>query len=130
MKDILFKDKDVFSRLKDHLEKDENVVFAYIFGSFVTQKNRKNSDLDVAVYFNVPPEGFTLLKLINLLSNLTGTEVHLIVLNTASPFLKHQVLKYGKPLLIKDNIVHAEFRERLFTEYEEYKYISGMTMYD
>ena len=124
MKEVLF------TKLKDHLEKDDNIIFAYIFGSFATEIYKKDSDLDVAVYFKTPPEGFSLLQFINQLSNITGKEVHLVVLNTASAFMKHQVLKYGKPLFIKDRLTHANFREKLFNEYEEYKYISGMSVYD
>jgi predicted nucleotidyltransferase len=101
-----------------------------MFGSCVNTRRRKANDIDIAIYFYAVPKGLDLLNLINTSSNLTGKEVDLVVLNTASAFLRHQVMKTGIPLIIKDKDIFQRFREKTITDYDEYKYISGMNIYD
>ncbi|MEW5705469.1 MAG: nucleotidyltransferase domain-containing protein [Actinomycetota bacterium] len=121
--------EDKVNRLKDYLNNDANVIFALIFGSAVTGKLKKGSDIDVAIYFKHPLEGLDLLNYISKLSDLVGKDVHLVVLNAASAFLRHQIMKHGAVLLIKDQLAYTRFREKTITDYDEYKYISGMGAY-
>jgi len=104
--------------------------FTIVFGSCVNNRGRKAKDIDIAMYFYTVPEGLDLLNLINTLSNLSGREVDLAVLNTASAFLRHQVMKTGIPLIIKDRKIFQRFRERTISDYDEYKFVSGMNIYD
>lgn len=117
-------------KLKEFFVKDPNINFAFLFGSHCQGKQKKYSDIDTAIYFNSPPEGMDLLYLINTLSNLTGKDVDLVVLNNASVFLRHQVMKYGTSLIIKDMVNYRRFREKTISDYDEYKFISGMNRYD
>lgn len=129
-KDAEFLLKDVVEKLKKFMSDDQNVYFAFIFGSYVRGKQKKISDLDIAIYFKNPPEGVDLLYLINTLSDLTGKEIDLVTLNSASAFLRHQIMKYGIPLIIKDRDVYMRFREKTISDYDEYKFVSGMYVYD
>lgn len=117
-------------KLKVFLGKDQNVVFALIFGSYAEGRQKKTSDIDIGIYFVQPPEGIKLLTLINVLSELAGREVDVVVLNNAPPFLRHQIMKNRVILTIKDMAVYAKFREKTISDYDEYKYISGMNVYD
>jgi len=114
----------------DQLKKDANVDFGLLFGSQKTGRQKAGSDLDIAVLFKTPPEGMALLHYINTLSELTGAEIDLSVLNQASAFMRHQVFKTGVPLLIKDPVIYRRFREKTITDYQEFKYVSGMPNYD
>ncbi len=120
---------DTIARLKEFLESDANVCFAFIFGSYAKGRQKKGSDIDIAIYFKNIPEGIDLLYFINALSDLINKEVDLVVLNNASAFLRHQVMKYGIPLTIKDRITYIRFREQTISDYDEYKFISGMNVY-
>lgn len=120
----------MLAKLKGYLLEVPNVQFAFVFGSNVKGKQRRDSDLDVAIFFNRPPEGLDLLHYVNRLSDVSGKEVHLVVLNNASPLLRHQVVKYGIRLIIKDEALYNRFREKTITDYDEYKYVSGMSIYD
>lgn len=115
--------------IKDHLLKDDNVLFAILFGSYSKGKSGKRSDLDLAIYFKTPPEELDILDYINTLSNLANKEIDLVILNKASALLRHQALKYGTRLVIKDIQTYIRFREKSMIDYEEYKYISGMNKY-
>jgi len=118
------------TELKKFLSGDESVSFAFVFGSYAGDRKDKAKDIDVAIYFTIPPEGLDVLELINRLSDLAGKEVDIAVLNNASAFLRHQVMKYGIPIIIKDGIVYAKFREKTISDYDEYKYVAGMSRYD
>jgi len=121
---------EIILKLKTYFQEDTNVLFAFIFGSYVKGRDKRESDLDVAVFFNNPPEGLDLLGYINKLSDILEKDVHLIVLNNASPMLRHQVVKYGIRLIKKDESLYTRFREKTMTDYEEYKNVSGMSIYD
>lgn len=121
-------DKNI-TAIKSYLLKDDNVLFALLFGSYSKGKSRKNSDLDLAIYFKTPPEGLDILNYINILSNITNKEIDLVILNRASALLRHQILKYGIRLVIKDIHSYIKFREKSMKDYDEYKYISGMNRY-
>ena len=123
-------DENNINNLAKFLEKDDEVLLAFIFGSFASNKIKKDSDLDIAVLYRKPPQGFNVLNAINDLSKIAGREVHLAILNNASPLLKHQVMKNKINLAIKDRNLFVKFREKTISEYDEYKFISGMNVYD
>ncbi|OGU10555.1 MAG: hypothetical protein A2X61_14095 [Ignavibacteria bacterium GWB2_35_12] len=90
------KAKNITESLKSVLEADLNVEFAVSFGSILNKE--KFRDVDVAVHFIKPPEGFDLLEYMVKLDKAVGIEVDLNVLNSAGPFLRHHVFKTGEPL--------------------------------
>jgi len=121
---------DCVSRLKEKLIKDQNVIFAILFGSHVRGSQHSQSDLDVALFLKDPLAGLLLLEMIHQLSEYTKKEVDIVVLNHASAFLRHQVMKYGVRLFIRDSMVYRQFREQTMTDYDTYKFVSGMNRYD
>ena len=110
--------------LKEVLEKDENVIFAYLFGSQVSGLATEKSDIDVAVYFKLPPEGVEKLDYAVKLEDVVKKEIDLVVLNEASPFLRFHILRTGVPLVVKDSEVLAKFKEKAMKDYDEYSYLS------
>ena len=117
---------DAIENLRKFLDDDSNVIFAVIFGSSARKNQRAPGDIDLGIYFRRAPEGMELLHFVTVLSGLAGKDVDIAVLNTASAFLKHQVMKYREPLIIKDDLVYRTFREKTISHYEEYKYISQL----
>ncbi len=118
------------SRLRDLLSKDGNVLLAFIFGSLAANRQRNNSDIDIAVLYENPPSGFEILYEIDKLSKSAGADIHLAILNNASPLLKHQVMKNKINLVVKDEKLFGKFRENIMSQYEEYKYVSGLGKYE
>ena len=45
--------KTIISKAKDILERDKRVVFAYIYGSILTDK-KSQADMDIAIYIILP----------------------------------------------------------------------------
>ena len=121
--------KEVFEKIKNFLEKDPNILFALAFGSAVTGKLTPESDIDVAIYVKEPISGYELLSLMQKLSSLVKKEVHIVVLNDATPLLRHQVMKNRKELFIKDFLTYSKFREKTIDDYQEYLDITGYLKY-
>ncbi len=119
-----------FNDLKQYLLQDDNTCFALIFGSHARGQARRDSDLDLALGFRDPPQGLALLDMINTLSNVAQKEVDLVVLNRASAFLRHQIVKEGIRFLIKDPVGYRQFREKTMIDYDIYKYVTGLPAND
>jgi len=128
-----FNSKEI-EKIKDYLQKDSNVLFAVLFGSVASALENKSlvikaRDIDIGIFFRNPPSGLELLKYIDTLSELVRVDIDLVVLNNASPFLRHQIMKNRVVLVIKDRIAYTGFREKTISDYQEYRYISGMSRY-
>lgn len=102
------KDKKI-ELLKDYFSKREDVLMAFVFGSFAKGQQMLESDFDVGVYFNPKclPEDeqkrFELEDEIWLdVSKIVEEEVDLTPLNEAPASLISSVIKTGIPLVIKD----------------------------
>lgn len=52
----------VLSKNTDKLVQDYGIKLIYIFGSYAKGKNKADSDLDIAVYFNRQVDGFVKLR--------------------------------------------------------------------
>lgn len=115
---------DIDTFINSTIATDPNVAFAFLFGSWAAGRQRPGSDLDLAVYYTDPPKGLEILEVRNELSNRTGIEVDLVILNSASAFLRHQVLKTGKRLVLNDPLIYRRFRERTIYDYQEYRWLS------
>nr|QNO51309.1 hypothetical protein HDBBLJII_00006 [Methanosarcinales archaeon ANME-1 ERB6] len=44
--------REILPLLPDYLEKDKDICLTYLFGSFASEKERKLSDVDIAVLLN------------------------------------------------------------------------------
>jgi len=102
----------IFKILQQYFEKNKEISLAFLFGSFAKKTQRKESDLDIAVYFKnykfLPfrkkPNKIRELerKVWFELTKLTHKEIDLVCLNEAPATLISDVIKTGIPLSIKD----------------------------
>jgi len=93
--------------LKEYTDKNQNIVFGYLFGSYAIGKQTQMSDIDIAVYLR--DSSFNEVLQINYeLSKLLKKDVDLIVLNDIKNlYLLEAILKDGK--VIKDNDLRFDF---------------------
>ena len=84
------------------------------------------SDMDIAVYLNdqlfEEQMGQYRLELIDLLEETTGRKIDLVILNTASLKLIHQVLMYGKIIYVENEEKEKAFAWKKRKEYLDFKY--------
>lgn len=113
-------DEKLIEALTEHLKAHPAIEFAILFGSQAQGKAKSESDLDIAIYLNRALSLEEYLTLNLQLEEISGREVDLIILNEASPLLKHQVMKNRKVLFIRNFDLYADFREKTIDEYQEF----------
>lgn len=124
------KDIDQISvKIRDLLEEKKDVLFCYLFGSFVRGDVIQKSDMDMAVFLS--PKKRTnffemRLDLMEKLTRVLGRDADVIVLNTASPFLKYAVLREGVLVYNRDPEMQLGFELKAMNEYFDYKPILEM----
>lgn len=120
-------DKNVIiPKLKEFLLLKDNIVFAYLFGSYAENKATRGSDIDIGIYLiGVAVDDFFRYKLRykHELEEILKTSVDLIIMNTAPPLLNHEIFKNG--IIIKNNApsILSQFRIRNFYFYIDQMYI-------
>jgi predicted nucleotidyltransferase len=87
--------KEIESVLKAHkqeLREEYGVKKIGIFGSFIRNENKKNSDIDILVEIGIPMGFFKFLGLERYLSHLLGVKVDLVTKNALKPHIGRQIL--------------------------------------
>ena len=97
-------------------------LLVFLFGSFAKACSTDESDVDVAIMFEKVPDFYEVSDLKDQLASHIGREVDILVLNTASPIIRLQVLKYGQ-LIKKDEKVYNDYFVRTLNEYSDLKYL-------
>ncbi|MCD6484985.1 MAG: nucleotidyltransferase domain-containing protein [Candidatus Odinarchaeota archaeon] len=112
--------KQVISKLKEILEPDENILFAYLFGSLARGQTHTYSDIDVAVYVKtLTPDEY--LRIFKKLSRSFEKDIDLIMLNDAPPLLRHKVIYEGVLIFCKDSKLHYKFVSSTLIEALDFK---------
>ncbi|WP_025270318.1 type VII toxin-antitoxin system MntA family adenylyltransferase antitoxin [Hippea sp. KM1] len=113
------KKEEIIGRIKDYLDKRKEVLFAYIFGSFV--RSDEFSDIDIALYVD---GDFSLryeFEIEDDLEAMLKIPVDVRIINKAPVSFSYGVLKDG--LLIKDNDIRSDFQVMKFKEYMDYVHL-------
>lgn len=115
--------KDITNSLEEHFKDKKEILLAFIFGSAVSGRLIKASDIDIALLFDIMPSLSELLRVTDELSQTIGREVDVVVLNGASPVIRMQVLKNGRLIKKKNDVIYSNFFVRTVKEYDDLKYI-------
>ncbi len=109
------------SDAKAFLEAKDGILFAYIHGSFVTGERFR--DVDVAVYFADPPV-HRIEEELSIESELSRVMKHLPVdlriLNDAPLSFRYNVIRYGRPVFVRDSDARFEFVEATLRDYFDF----------
>lgn len=109
-------------RLRDHLYSRDDVIAAYLFGSYASGVPGPRSDLDIALLLDerVKSRDYGVIKLniiTGLMRLLSFNKVDLVVLNTAPPLLSHEVIKKGRLLFSRDEKTRLEYTVKATMHY-------------
>jgi predicted nucleotidyltransferase len=105
--------------IKEALSKKDEILFAYIHGSFI--ERRPFRDIDIAVYVREKPSTFYEMELEDELTELTGFPVDVRVLNDAPLTFRFRVIG-GELLFSKDEKGRCRFEEETMAKYHDYYY--------
>lgn len=106
--------------LAEFFNSDPNIVFAYLFGGLVKEKQNLLSDLDVAVYIkNI--KKLDLVELYGKITDILGTdEVDLVVLNTSPISLTGRILQNRKLLTDKAPFLRHRYESVTLRKYFDF----------
>ncbi len=112
-------------RLKQSLEHNKDILFAYVYGSVVYDPDLPGGDIDLAVYLK-PSDMKEYIKkeaeLTAFLVSLLGTdEIDLRILNVLPLVLQYRILKEGILVLSQDEAERVEFETSVMIRFFELK---------
>ena len=113
-------ENQTFKALRDVVDRFPRVRMAFLFGSRARQKTRRDSDVDVAVYWEGAPGRREEEALWVALEKAAGTDVDLVRLNDCPPTLAAEALQ-GIPLLIRDERFYLEYMLEVTREAEDFR---------
>jgi predicted nucleotidyltransferase len=89
---------EILRKQQPNLAEQYHVATLEVFGSYVRQEQRKNSDLDILVTFSKPPSLFKFVRLENYLSDLLGVKVDLVMKDSLKPAIGKHILREAQPV--------------------------------
>ena len=121
MKRSLENIKDKIQELIAYIKQNENIIALYIFGSYGTEYQHATSDVDFAILFGTSP---TLFKELEIESDICQIferdDIDVVNLNKSPIDISHQVLYTGDLLFCRDEILLADFKEKVLNIYGDY----------
>lgn len=111
----------MIDKVRAYLDHREDVLLAFVFGSYASGRAREDSDLDVAVYMKYPLCGGDK-SIKDELESLSGKMVDLVVLNGMDPIISMEVLQNGIPVKMDDKTYRVFFAKTV-SMYEDIKII-------
>lgn len=112
---------DIIEKCKNVLMKYENILFAYIFGSYAKGNMRADSDVDIGIYLKEEMNIEEYLKIRMDLTKICKRQVDLVVLNAATPLLKYEIYKNNILLFTRDRTIESNYKVKTLFEYNDIK---------
>ena len=97
----------------EELDSFSDILFCSVFGSYAVNKQKKRSDIDIAVFGNRKLSAEQKYNITQKLSDKLEKQVDLIDLQAVSGVILHQVLTKGKYVFIKNKELYAEIIKRM-----------------
>jgi predicted nucleotidyltransferase len=115
--------RNLVAALKRIFGKDEEILFAYLYGSHVFNTVHFESDIDVAVYLKASDIKKQIRKEEELTSTLVTKfhtdKIDLRILNSLPFLLQYRIVKEGIPILVKDASERVNFEIRVMNRFFE-----------
>lgn len=103
---------DDIERIKQFCSKYPEIAAAYVFGSAATGKDRRKSDVDLAIMVKHQITAMARVEMETALSGILHQDVDLVTFDLGSPLLQHQILKYGR--LVYEADPNERVRQEVF----------------
>ena len=113
--------------IKTLLSPREEILLAYLFGSFSKGVSTPLSDIDIAVLIHGDiseekyPYGYRSELLTYLMKGLRTNRIDLVILNDAPPFLKFQVVRHEQIIISRSEDKRIDFQVKTISRYNDVK---------
>ena len=118
----------VKKKLLGYFKNHKEILFAYIFGSQITKKTNKFSDIDIAIFIDkikikddLYRYGYQAETLTDIMNLLGTNKVDLVILNDVKPLLKHRVIYFGELIYSINEKERINFQVDTINKYMDYK---------
>lgn len=111
--------KEKIETIKEIILNRTEVEAIVLFGSYARNKERIDSDIDVAIKPEIQMDKIKLLELKNNIEEVIDMDVHLINLDWIEEDFRYDILITGKTLYAKDDIKFWEYKFRAYSDYLE-----------
>ena len=106
--------------LVDFLKNDPNIVFVYLFGGLLRDKQNPLSDVDIAIYVKEVMK-LNYLNFFNEITNILGTdEIDLVVLNNAPITLTGRILQNKENLVDKNPFLRHKYESLILRKFFDF----------
>jgi uncharacterized protein len=99
---------------------NKKILTVYLYGSYGTKFEKKNSDIDFGILFSSPLSLLEELALAAEIEKIMSRETDLASLNKINVLLKYNIIETGMKIYEKDFILTANFVESVLKEYFDY----------
>ncbi|MFW5999066.1 MAG: type VII toxin-antitoxin system MntA family adenylyltransferase antitoxin [Halanaerobiaceae bacterium] len=113
-------DKEKLKKLREFFADSKDLLTVYIFGSYGTSYENKNSDIDFGILFKEAPSLMNKLFYAGKIESIMGRETDLVTLNTVNVLLQHRIIKTGTKIYERDFIATADFKESVLNKYFDF----------
>ena len=111
-------------RVASICETEPAIAAAYLFGSYAQGKERKSSDLDVALLLNETKiDSFSTLGFITVLEKQLECKADVVILNKADEVLKFEVRRQGILIFDRSGKYRKQFEIKSRKYYEDFLYL-------
>jgi len=104
----------MLKKIREILQKEKNVLFAYLFGSYVLLPEYAN-DIDIAVYLKRPTKKYEI-RLAMKIEKAIKKETEVIALNDKPLIVIAEVLRTGKLIYSRSEKDRVDFETRVLPE--------------
>jgi len=119
-------------KISEILNRERNILFAYIFGSYARKEARKGSDIDIAIFLRNPSviekDPKFEVRLALKIEKVLRKPIDVRILNDKPLTFINQVLKHGKLLFSRNEKERINFEVKMFDLYLDFSYL--MKEYD
>ena len=110
--------KTEINKIVNELKTYSKVMAIILFGSYAREKIKPLSDIDMAVIVKNPD------KVIEAeISSFSSNIFDVVIFSRLPLYIQFEVLKYGKPLFVRDEKYFLEVKKEILRDYLEMSYL-------
>ncbi len=118
----MMRSTELKEKLSEVLLREDNVIYAILFGSAARGEMREDSDIDLALKFYRKPDLMELGRLASELESEIGIPVHPVDLDEAPLPLRYEIFREGIIVVVRDETQLADDKAKTIMEFLDFKY--------
>jgi predicted nucleotidyltransferase len=113
----------IIKKISDRLHSRDDILFAYIFGSFMSEDGFKDIDIGIFIHNKKPSPLKIELDMENEMEGIIHLPCDVRVINNAPPSFAYNVLESGRLIVDKDSDLRADFEGLIYKKYFDLRHL-------